>query len=118
MVNPHTIRFLRWSARGISLLFSAFFLMFFVGEGLPNILHGQGSDLLPFLPWFSLALIGSLLAFFRERTGATLMFVSAVAMAIYVRDWPMSLVFSLPYILPAILYWAASSAPLKPAPAR
>lgn len=99
MINLRVQTFLRWSARVVSILISAFLLLFIIGEGLPEILSGQADELLPFLPLLGLALAGTALIWFREGIGACLMILGAIAMAIYIRDALMFLVYSLPYLL-------------------
>jgi hypothetical protein len=106
MINLRIQTFLRWSARVVSILISAFLLLFIIGEGLPEILSGQGADLLPFLPLLGLALAGTALIWFREGFGACLMILGAIAMAVYIRDAGMFLVYSLPYLLAGVLILA------------
>ncbi len=106
MINHKTHNFLRWTARVISLLISAFILLFIIGEGIPEIIRGQADDLLPFLPWLGLAVAGTIIIWFREIAGAVLMIIGAVAMAIYIGEMDMFLVYSLPYLVAAILILA------------
>jgi hypothetical protein len=95
--------FLRWPARIVSLAITVFILLFVVGEGAPNIINGQGSGLIPFLPWLGLAVAGAVLCWSFERVGAVLMIMGAVSMAVYLMDGRMALVFSLPYLLAGLL---------------
>jgi hypothetical protein len=103
MFNRTLNNLLCWSARIISILISAFLLLFFIGEGIPNIQNGHAAELIPFLPWLGMAVIGTVLIWFHEKTGAILMIVGAIAMALYLKNGLMFMVYSLPYLLSGIL---------------
>lgn len=106
MINLRVQAFFRWIARVVSILISAFLLTFIIGEGLPEILSGRSNELLPFLPLLGLAVAGTIVVWFREITGACLMILGAIAMAIYICDANMFLVYSLPYLLAGLLILA------------
>jgi hypothetical protein len=114
MFNRTLNNLLRWSARIISILISAFLLYFFIGEAIPNILGGHATELIPFLPWLGMAVIGTVLIWFHERTGAVLMIVGAVAMAIYLKNGRMFMVYSLPYLLSGVLLFIRVSINNRP----
>jgi hypothetical protein len=101
--------FFQWFAWTISLGASVFFMMFVVGEGIPDIMAGKGKELIPFLPWLLLAVIGCLLSFFRKTSGALLMFVGGVGMVTYLyitggsSELRTMIVYGGPYILSALL---------------
>jgi len=44
-------KILNWTGRVCGLLIIGFFLLFFVGEGIPDIANGKGRELLIFLPF-------------------------------------------------------------------
>ena len=55
-------KLLLWTGRIGGILVTAFFLTFFIGEGLPDILNGMGKELLHFLP-FTLLTIACLCSY-------------------------------------------------------
>jgi hypothetical protein len=68
-------KILNWTARVSGFLITGFFLLFFVGEGLPDIVSGKGKELLIFLPFALPALIGYILAWRHPVKGGQLMIV-------------------------------------------
>ena len=94
-------------AQALGFLVSAFFMLFLLGEGLPDISRGHGSDLLPMLPLWLLPVIGYALSWYRELPGTLLITLGAISwMAWYfVQEEPgMALAFGIPYLTTALLY--------------
>jgi len=101
---------LRWLARitgGLSVLF---FGMFFIGEGIPDLQHGDGGDLQSVLLLLVFAIAGYLFAWFREKEGGLVMLFSGIIMGltVYYSGGPKqiqgTLIYSLPFIIPALLF--------------
>jgi hypothetical protein len=88
---------LRWLARIIGLLASAFFLMFAIGEAAP----------LPLLILIALASLGVIIALRWERIGGTVATIVAIALGLYVfqslerAPTTVVLVYSLPFLVAA-----------------
>jgi hypothetical protein len=80
-----------------------------LGEDIPALIKNPNADALYFLPWLGLAIIGSIISFFRRKPGAIIMLVGGVAMVfvLYLQeglaDFPMMVVYGLPYILSSFL---------------
>ena len=55
-------KILIWTGRVCGLLIVGFFLLFFVGEGIPDIVSVKGRELLIFLPFVFPALLGYIIA--------------------------------------------------------
>jgi hypothetical protein len=91
---------LRWLARIIGLLASAFFLMFAIGEAAP----------LPLLILIALASLGVIIALRWERIGGTVATIVAIALGLYVfqslerAPTTVVLVYSLPFLVAGILF--------------
>jgi hypothetical protein len=101
--------FLLWSARVLGAASTAFFLSFFAGEGLPDILRGIPPDkeLLLFLPLLLVAVAGYFTAWFAPAAGGRLLILGGAAMTIYHLahgDPEISLVYGLPFIITGALY--------------
>lgn len=85
------------------------FLMFLIGEGLENILRGEGKDLLPFLPFLFLAIIGYFLTWNREYLGGILAIIGGVAMAAFHlvasngENWIIAIVYGAPYLVSGVI---------------
>lgn len=91
--------------QGIVSLFGIFLMIFFIGEGVPNILHGRGDGLIPFLPALFLIFAGCIVVWFRERIGAILLFVGGAAMSVQSGDSFVTLVYGIPFIIPGLALW-------------
>lgn len=105
-------KILLWTGRLSGLLVTAFFLAFFIGEGLPDIMSGVGKDLLRFLPFTLLTIVGFVIAWFRPLWGGRLLLAGALLMAVYfftAGDTRMALVYSLPSLLIGLCFLAAAN---------
>lgn len=101
--------FLLWSARLIGAAASAFFLAFFVGEGIPAFLRGSPvpRELLCFLPLLLVAVAGYIVAWFARLVGGAMLVAGGAAMLIYHLlhgDLAISLIYGLPFILTGLLF--------------
>lgn len=92
------------------ILVTAFFLSFFIGEGLPDIMNGMGKELLHFLPFTLLTIAGFIIAWFQPLWGCWLLMAGAVLMAVYFLsngDTRMALVYGLPSLLIGLCFLGA-----------
>jgi hypothetical protein len=108
LMNQHKL--LIYTGRISGLLVIAFFLSFFVGEGLPDIAKGSGKTLLQFLPFTLLSLIGYLVAWFNPLWGGRMLIAGAILLAFYFfynGDTGMALVYGLPSLLVGLTFIAA-----------
>lgn len=86
LMQHHMI--LNWTGRISGLLITAFFAAFFIGEGIPDMLNGNGKELLEFIPFTLLSLAGYFI--FRQ-------------------DMVMALVYALPSGLTGLCFIAAAN---------
>lgn len=86
-------------------LFGLFLLIFFIGEGLPDIFHGRGYGLFPYLPALLLIFLGCVMIWFRTRIGALFLVTGGAAMSVQSQDLFVILVYGLPFILPGLALW-------------
>jgi len=101
---------LRWLARGLGTLASAFFLFFVFGQSLGK------PDSTPSTPFFllGLAIAGILLAWRWERVGGSVAIVASVALGLVVYSSgpadPMlgALFYALPFLIPGVLFLICS----------
>jgi len=103
---------LNWTGRISGLLITAFFAAFFIGEGIPDILNGNGRELLEFIPFTLLSLAGYLLAWRRPLWGGRLLIAGALLLAgyfIFRQDMVMALVYALPSGLTGLCFIAAAN---------
>lgn len=101
------VRMYKQLAQALGFLVSAFFMLFLLGEGLPDISRGHGSDLLPMLPLWLLPVIGYALSWYRELPGIWLIILGAISWMLYyfIHQEPgMALAFGLPYLATAALF--------------
>ena len=97
-----------WTARVLGFCTTLFFLSFMVGEGLPNIIGGRGRELLRFLPFLSIAIIGYGFAWYKELIGGLFLIGGAFLMMSYHfshDDLSMALVYGLPFMITGSLFF-------------
>jgi hypothetical protein len=100
-------RALLWFARIAGLVMTLLFFSFFLGEGLPDLLKGEATSLMAFLPFCIPSFAGYVLGWFRPLQGGILMMIGALVMAgwfIYYGDIRMAFVFGLPSLLVGLSY--------------
>ncbi|MGB3007207.1 MAG: hypothetical protein WBC06_11900 [Chitinophagaceae bacterium] len=105
-------KLLIWTGRITGLIITAFFLIFLIGEGLPELFKEQGKDLLQFLPFAMFTLAGFAIAWFRPETGGRLLMAGAALMVIYFLsygDLQMALAFGLPSLLVGLCFLGGGS---------
>ena len=105
-------RILLWTGRIGGLLVTAFFGLFILGEGLPDILKGAGRDLLRFLPFTLLTLAGFAVAWFRPLTGGRMLLGGALLMGayfLYTGDSVTGLIYTLPSLFIGFCFIGAAN---------
>ena len=103
-------KILTWSARIAGILVMVYFILFFIGEGVPDIFDGKGYELLRFLPFVLLSIIGFILAWKRPATGGWLMIAGGLLMAgyfLYFNDLNVAIIYSLPSVLIGLCFLAS-----------
>ena len=104
----------KWSARIIGGLALLFFGAFFIGEGIPDLIKGSDGQLRSIMILMGFAFIGYLFAWFREKEGGYILVFSGVIMGLTLfyrggqTDIIMVLVYSIPFILSGLLFFAYS----------
>jgi|GEM_PF-4464484 hypothetical protein len=84
-------------------LFGVFLMIFFIGEGVPNILHGKGDGLISFLHALFLLFAGCVVVWFRKRIGVLLLVIGGAAMSLQSEDLFVTLAYFVPFALPGVL---------------
>lgn len=106
--QEHHLRFYKLIAQIIGLIVCMFFLFFLIGEGIPDIVKGDGEELIPFIPFLLVPIAGYIVAWFRETIGVTMMVTGAIALFIYLfikNDIKAALIYSLPFLFSAALFY-------------
>jgi hypothetical protein len=106
------MKIIKWAARIIGFIASAFFLSFFIGEGVPDLISGNADDLIPFLPLFLLTILGYVISWFSSFWGGSLMLLGGIGMwgyhLAFNHSWRIAAVFGLPFVIAGLLfliYW-------------
>ena len=103
---------IKWSARIIGLFSSLYFLIFYVGNKIPEIISQQDrtSTSVLFLLLFTIA--GYVFAWFKEREGGTVMVFGGLISGMYLfyqdatGNTMMIIIYALPFLIPGLLfYW-------------
>lgn len=101
---------LKWFARIAGLVLTAFFVAFFTGEGLTDIIKSSGKELAYFLPICIPTFVGFLVAWFRPYAGGILMVLGALFLGsyfVYHADFKMAMVFGIPALLIGLSFIAS-----------
>ncbi|MFP4470076.1 MAG: hypothetical protein ACLFPE_05310 [Bacteroidales bacterium] len=106
-----TYRRYRWAGRLTGFLGIVFFVSYFVGEGIELFKSsGASHDILFVLTLFSLSLVAYIAGWFVEIIGGSLMGLTGLVLPFYLMFSPVYqgpetiLFFSLPFLIPGILY--------------
>jgi hypothetical protein len=98
--------FLHWFSWALAGTASLLFIIFLIGEGIPDILKGTHKDLIFLLPFLMMAITGCIISFFKQKLGAVLMVIGGVGMIVitYLQggsaQFGMMVVYGFPYIFP------------------
>jgi hypothetical protein len=101
---------LTWTARISGLLIIAFFMLFFIGEGIPDIVEGRGKELLQFLPFMLPVFMGFILSWRRPVAGGWILIAGAVIIAAYLlfsNDIRAAIIYGVPFLLMGLCFLAA-----------
>jgi hypothetical protein len=101
---------LTWFARIAGLVLTAFFLAFFIGEGIPNLIKSYGGQLSFFILFCIPSLAGFLIAWFRPYAGGIVMIIGALLLGsyfVFFADFRMAMVFGIPALLIGLSFLAS-----------
>ena len=105
--KEHHIQPFKILAQSIGILVCLFFLLFIIGEGVPDIISGKANGLFIFLPLLLLPVVGYFMTWFQETTGTFLMITGGIALLswfLIMGDVKMALVYGLPFIITGGLF--------------
>lgn len=101
-----------WTGRISGVLVTAFFAVFLLGKGMPEILNATGTDLLHFLPYTLLTFTGFLLTWYSPLWGGRLLLAGAMLLAgyfLYHQEIAIGLIFAIPSLLIGLCFLAAAN---------
>lgn len=106
----NSLKYLKWVGRIIGFLASAFFLVVFIGEGVPGFINnGIESEMLFFIFLLFIAIIGYAIAIKKEKIGGIMQIVGGSAMSGYhliiggLKDFNVAIIFGLPFIFSGLI---------------
>jgi hypothetical protein len=88
---------------------SAFFLYYLISEDVPSLLKNPDPKMMAIIPWLGLAIVGTIISFFKRIIGSILMLAggAAVVITLYMQsglyEFPMMLGYGIPYVLGGFL---------------
>ena len=103
----HHIRPYKILAQTVGIMVCIFFFFFIMGEGVPQIQHGNNKVLKAFLPFILLPAFGYILTYSQERLSTIIMAVGAVVLFFHFyrnNELKMALIFSIPFLVTAGLF--------------
>ena len=101
---------LNWTGRISGLLIIGIFLLFFGGEGLPDLVNGKNKEMIQSLPFLLPVLAGFILAWRRPVPGGWIMIVGAFILAGYLlhsNDLRAAIIFGFPFLAVGLCFLAA-----------
>jgi hypothetical protein len=104
----HHVRPYKLLAQAAGLLVCGFFMLFIVGEGIPDIIKGNGEELIPFLPLVLLPIAGYIITWVKEWQGAAVMVAGAIILLVYFLikgEIKAALIYSIPFLISAALFF-------------
>lgn len=105
--QDRNVRMYKTLAQTVGVVACLFFLLFIIGEGVPDILKGNGNGLITFLPFILVPVAGFILTWFKEMAGAIVLTAGGVAPMVYFfikGDTAMAMVYGLPFIVTGVLF--------------
>lgn len=101
--------FTHWFAWTLSMVASAFFLYYLISEDIPSLLKNPDPKMMASVPWLALAIVGTIVSFFKRKIGSILMLAGGAALVttLYIQsglyEFPMMLGYGIPYVLGGFL---------------
>ncbi|NOX46530.1 MAG: hypothetical protein GXO89_06080 [Chlorobi bacterium] len=114
-----TKQILKWTARILGGIAIIFFLTFAIGEGVPDMMEEDNGQLRSIMLLFAFATLGYVFGWFREREGGVFMMVAGFLLGADMyyyggtNDIMAVLVYSLPFIVPGILFFLVGKKEIK-----
>ncbi|MFN8251710.1 MAG: hypothetical protein U0V75_07480 [Ferruginibacter sp.] len=105
--QERSVRMYKTLAQTIGVVSCLFFLLFIIGEGVPDLVKGNGEGLLSFLPLVLIPVAGFVLTWFKEWAGALMITAGAVALLLYFMlrgETAMAMVYSIPFLVTGALF--------------
>ncbi|HYV91835.1 MAG TPA: hypothetical protein VE978_08630 [Chitinophagales bacterium] len=106
MFSKITVSWLRIVGQGIAFSALVLVLFFLFREGFPDTSKGEGKELLFFLPFFLLTVLGYVLAYFFPARGASMVIAGGVLMMcnqLFFSNYSTALIFGLPFVVSGAL---------------
>ncbi|MFZ4056685.1 MAG: DUF7670 domain-containing protein [Ferruginibacter sp.] len=94
-------------AQSVGMLVCLFFMLFIVGEGIPDIMNGKGAEFYPVLAMLMVPIIGYAISWISEKTGTVLLLAGGAFMLGYYgyhEQFKVALIYGLPFLATGILF--------------
>ena len=104
----HHVRPYKLLAQSVGLFVCGFFLLFVIGEGIPDLLKGNSNELYYFLPMVLLPVAGYLITWFNEKSGAAIIVTGAFILLVYFLfkgDAKALFIYSVPFLVSGSLFF-------------
>ena len=105
--KEHHVRPYKLLAQTFGLFVCGFFILFIIGEGIPDIIKGNRNELIFFLPLLLLPIAGYLVTWFNEKYGVAIMIAGAVILLGYFLgkgSVGAALIYSIPFFVSGGLF--------------
>lgn len=105
--SEYRVKPFKMIAQSFGMLVCGFFVLYMVGEGIPEIINGKGGSLAAFMPLIAIPIAGYAITWFRIQTGAILMIAGSLLLIVYFLlkgEAGMAALFGLPFLAAGALY--------------
>lgn len=105
--QERSVRMYKTLAQTIGVVACLFFLLFIIGEGVPDIVKGNGEGLLSFLPLVLVPIAGFVLTWFKEWAGAIIITAGGLALLLYFLlkgETGTAMIYSIPFLVTGALF--------------
>ncbi len=103
------MKIIKWIARITGFLSVVFFLVFMIGEGIPDLSDEQNGQLVTMISLLGIAVLGYIFAWFREKEGGIILIFISVIMGLYLlysseNNVLAAIIYCLPFLIPGVLF--------------
>ncbi|MBS1513353.1 MAG: hypothetical protein JST86_21125 [Bacteroidetes bacterium] len=105
--TEHHVRPYKILAQSVGLIVCGFFLLFIIGEGIPDLFNKKSNELYWFLPMVLLPIAGYVVTWKKEKTGAMMMIAGSILLLVYLlikQNVSAAFIYCIPFLVSGGLF--------------